>query len=44
MLFLPEHILQKNVDIKEHDLKWMKLKQIQHLVAQHLSPDLQQNR
>jgi len=25
MLFLLEHILQKNMDLKEHDLKWMKL-------------------
>ena len=40
MLFLLECMLQKNVGIKEHYLKWMKLHQ---LAAQLLSLDLQQS-
>ena len=39
--FLLEYMLQNDVGIKEHDLKWMKLKQqLQPLAVQHPSPDL----
>ena len=40
MLFVQEAMLQKNVGIKEHILKWMKP---QHLAAQLLLLDLQQS-